>query len=93
MEFTRNKNIVLRNIHGVYFLIDITDNYQDDKCVLYELNEVGNFIWENIEGSDVKKLSNKLKNLIVDDIAYEIIYNDILEYVNILLRYNFIQNI
>lgn len=93
MVFKRNKNIVLRNIHDAHFLIDITDNYQDDKCVIYELNEIGNFIWENIEGNNVKKLSNELKNLIVDDIAYEIIYNDIFEYVNILLKYNFIQDV
>lgn len=93
MVFKRNRNIVLRNIHGAHFLIDITDNYQDDKCVIYELNEIGKFIWENIDGNNVKKLSEKLKILIVDDIEYEIIYNDIFEYVNVLLKDNFIQNV
>lgn len=93
MAFKRNKNIVLRNIHDAYFLIDITDNYQDDKCVIYELNEIGSFIWKNIEGNDVEGISKKLKDLIVNDIEYEVIYNDVIEYMKVLLNDNFIRNV
>lgn len=92
MALKRNHNIVLRNIHGAFFLISITDNYQDDKCIIYEINEIGKFIWENIDGNDVKRLSKKLKKLLVDDTEYVVIYNDVHDYVDALLKHNFIQD-
>ena len=91
MAFIRNKNIVLRNIHDTYFLIDITDNYKGDKCVIYEINEIGKFIWENIDGKNVEDVAPKLHSVIIEEIEYKVIYNDVLEYVNILLEKNFIK--
>lgn len=91
MAFIRNKNIVLRNIHDTYFLIDITDNYQDDKCVIYEINEIGKFIWENIDGKTIENVAKKLHSIIIEKIEYQVVYNDVLEYVNILLENNFIR--
>lgn len=91
MAFIRNKNIVLRNIHDTYFLIDITDNYQDDKCVIYEINEIGKFIWENIDGKTIENVAKKLHSIIIEKIEYQVVYNDVLEYVNILLEKNFIR--
>lgn len=92
MAFIRNKNIVLRNIHDTYFLIDITDNYQDDKCVIYEINEIGKFIWENIDGKNVDDVAKKLHSIIIEKIEYQVIYIDVLEYVNILLEKKFIMD-
>ena len=91
MAFIRNENIVLRNIHDTYFLIDITDNYQDDKCVMYEINEIGKFIWENIDGKNVQDVVQNLHSIIIEEIEYQVIYNDVLEYVNVLLEKNFIK--
>ncbi len=91
MAFIRNKNIVLRNIHDTYFLIDITDNYQDDKCVMYEINEIGKFIWENIDGKNGQDVVQNLHSIIIEEIEYQVIYNDVLEYVNVLLEKNFIK--
>ena len=48
MYYQRNPNIRCRRIHETWFLIDITQNY-DDICRLYELNEMGSFIWEQLE--------------------------------------------
>ena len=42
--YDKNPNIVCRDIHGSYFLIDITDNFSDNVCSLYEMNEIGRFI-------------------------------------------------
>lgn len=92
MAFIRNKNIVLRNIHDTYFLIDITDNYQDDKCVIYEINEIGKFIWENINEKTVEDVAKELHSIIIEEIEYQVVYNDVLEYVNILLEKNFIRS-
>lgn len=52
MTINRKDNIVCRKIHGSYFLIDISDNYSGDKCSLYEVNQTGMFIWNNIESED-----------------------------------------
>ena len=78
-------------IHDTYFLIDITDNYQDDKCVMYEINEIGKFIWENIDGKNVQDVVQNLHSIIIEEIEYQVIYNDVLEYVNVLLEKNFIK--
>ena len=45
----KNGDIILRTIHGSIFLIDISDNYSGDKCALYEINETGKFLWDNID--------------------------------------------
>jgi hypothetical protein len=45
----KNPNIIKRNIHGTYFLIDITQRYDDNKCRLYEINETGSYIWDILD--------------------------------------------
>ena len=79
----KNKNIVMRTVHGSLFLIDISDNYADDKCALYEINEVGKFIWECLDSNTtIEMLVKTLKSAIVDDVPYEVLYDDIKEYIN-----------
>ena len=57
------------------FLIDITDNYSGDKCSIYEINQTGMFIWNNIDGSrSVWELAELLKDAIIDDVNIELIY-------------------
>lgn len=51
--YYRNSDIVARKIHGSFFLIDICDNYSGDRCSLYEINETGMFIWEQINGKKI----------------------------------------
>lgn len=46
--YVSNEKVVAREIHGSYFLIDITDNYSGDRCALYEINETGMFLWKNL---------------------------------------------
>ena len=57
MLMRKNENIVARKIHGSFFLIDISDNYSGDQCAIYEINETGMFIWEQINGArDIEEL-------------------------------------
>ena len=44
--YIKNQNIVKREIHKEYFLINIKQNYLNDKCYLYLLNTMGNYIWD-----------------------------------------------
>lgn len=92
MVIKRNENIVARKVHGSFFLIDISDNYSGDKCALYELNEIGMFIWENINGSrNIVDIVTLLKAAIIDDIDYQILYDDVSEYIDTLVDKGFIE--
>lgn len=87
----KNDNIILRRIHGSVFLINITDNYSGDKCVLYEINETGEFIWNHIDGHrSVDELVEMLQETIVDEVPYEILKDDVQEYVSDLKSRGFV---
>lgn len=85
MKIKRNENVILRNIHGCAFLINIKQNYLDDKCRLYEINELGEFIWNNtIEEIDIDMLAQKICEVINEDIKKEIVLKDVKEFIYML---------
>lgn len=89
--FVSNKNAIARKIYNSYFLIDITDNYSGDRCALYEVNETGMFLWENLSTKKTAdELAALLKEVIVDDVAYQSIFSDIMEFIHTLTGMNFI---
>lgn len=89
--FKKNDNIILRTIHGSIFLIDISDNYSGDNCALYEINEIGMFIWNHInECRDCEVLVKLLQEVIVDDVPYEILNADIQKYIDVLKSKKFV---
>lgn len=87
----RNENIVIRKIHESIFLIDISDNYSHDHCALYEINEIGKFIWENIDKhQSTDDLVNLLKSVIVGDVDEKVLYADINDFINELKENKFL---
>ena len=88
--YDKNPNIVCRDIHGSLFLIDITDNFSDNVCSLYEMNEIGKFIWENISHNTAVEIAVLLKDAITDDIPLDCLLNDVSEYLNTLEANGFI---
>jgi hypothetical protein len=89
--YVSNEKVVAREIHGSYFLIDITDNYSGDRCALYEINETGMFLWKNLSTKKtVDELAELLKAAIVDDIDYPIIFSDVMDFVCTLVEKKFI---
>lgn len=57
----KREGIVNRKIHDLFYLIDIRANYTQDKCILYQMNEIGNFIWDNLEiADDIRAMTNLL---------------------------------
>ena len=46
-DYIKNENIILRSVPPFYFFVDITESYAS--ASLYETNEVGAFIWNNME--------------------------------------------
>ena len=92
MQIKRNEKIVARKIHDSYFLIDITDNYSNNTCALYEMNETGMFIWNNIgEGSSIFELASQLKAIIIDDVIFQVLYDDVLEFIEWLDTRGFVE--
>lgn len=78
MVYNKNNKFVLRNIHNSFFFIDITDNYADEKLLLTETNEIGAFIWNNLDGTNtVEDIALKLLEAIIDEIPYNVIFNDV----------------
>ena len=87
----KNNNIVLRSIHGSYFLIDITDNYKGDKCALYEINETGKFLWDGLDKTDsLKTLTTLFKAALIDEIPYEVLFDDVSDFINDLKDKHFV---
>lgn len=88
----KRPDIVARKIHGTGFLIDITDNYRGDKCAIYEINNTGLFIWENINGDrSVGDLAKMLCDAITDDVDYEMVHNDVETFINSLMIKSFVE--
>ena len=59
-RYRRNENFVYRKIENETILVPIKDNVGDLSCI-YNLNEVGAFIWENLDGEKtLEDIRNKL---------------------------------
>ena len=87
----KNDDIILRTIHGSIFLIDISDNYSGDKCALYEINETGKFLWDNIdENRTIDSLVNALQKAIIDEVPHEVLVADVTEYIGDLVDKEFV---
>ncbi len=92
--YVSNKEVVARKIHGSFFLIDITDNYSGDRCAIYEINETGMFLWENLSTQKtVDELVELLKAAIVDEVDYQIIFSDVMEFITTLVEKKFVSEV
>ena len=90
--FLKNPKIVLRRIHNSFFLIDISDNYSNDSCSLFEINQIGAFIWDHIDGKrSADALTDIVVDAIVDDVDRQIIFDDVCEFVESLISRNFVE--
>lgn len=92
MNIKRKDNIVARKIHGSIFLINIFDNYKGNKCAIYEINETGMFIWENIDKEkNISELAILLRDEVDCAVEYQLIYDDVKEFIDTLVDRNFVE--
>lgn len=90
--FVRKNGIVLRKIHDTYFLINIKQNYLDDKCRLYEINEIGAFIWNMLdEPKQIENVTQVLLDNLANNLLYEDIFDDVSSFINILVEEKFVE--
>ena len=90
----KNESIVARKIHDTYFLIDTKENYSDEKCRLYEINEIGYFLWNNISKDNKDNSLNELTALLLtaldDEIDEKQVYEDVEMFVKSLISMGFV---
>lgn len=87
----RNENIVARVVHDTFFLIDIKQNYFDNKCSLYEINEMGYFIWCCIpEAGDVKEIAKRIEQEVDNQIDLNCVIDDVNFFLDALKREGYI---
>ena len=92
MRYKKIESFVERNIYGKYFLINIKENYMNDKCYLYELNEIGHFIWNQIDRShNMDDLVNNIIKETVDDVSYEKVHDDTAAFIEKLIIEGFVE--
>ena len=78
-SFQRNENFVFRRIEDETILVPIKDNVGDMGSI-YNLNEVGAFVWEQIDG--VQDLQDIKKRLLAEyEVSAREAEGDLLEYV------------
>ena len=61
--YKRNEDFVYRKIENETILVPIKNNVGDMGCI-YNLNEVGAFVWENLDG---EKTLNDILNMVTDE--------------------------
>ena len=88
----RYEHIVARKIHDSFFLIDTKQNYLNDKCSLYEINEIGYFIWNDIDGSKtVEDIIQDLFSQIVGEVDYNELEYDVKVFLETLIANGFVE--
>lgn len=94
--YTKNNTIVKRNIHDITFLIDISDNYLDEKCRLYEINQMGSIIWDLLDYEHINQteiISKRIKDMIIDDVPIEVIWDDVSAFITLMNSEGFIKEV
>jgi len=94
--YTKKDSIVKRNIHDVAYLINVSDNYLDEKCRLYELNQIGSVIWDLLDDDypdQIEGIANKIKNMIIDDIPINVIINDVTSFLELMKSEGFLEEV
>lgn len=90
---SRKEYIVERSIHDSKYLINTRQNYRDDKCLLYEINEMGSYIWNRIaRETSVDKIANQiLSDMNIQDVTFDEIKKDVNDYICLLAKEGFLE--
>lgn len=89
----RKDGIVERKIHDSFYLINVKQNYLDDNCFIYEINEVGSYIWNHIDkNNSIHSIAESIRTTMnIQDISFNDIKRDISEYINVLVEEGFLE--
>jgi hypothetical protein len=87
--YRKLNTVILREIEGESILIPISSRNEDRNLVLYGLNEVGRFIWDQING---KRTEKEIIGALVKtyDVNEEKGHNDVRTFLSLLKHKNII---
>lgn len=90
---SRKEFIVERNIYDSIYLVNIKQNYLNDKCCLYEINEMASYIWNKIDGNTpIDEIVNQiLSEVDVQDVSFDEIKSDVNDYICVLAKEGFLE--
>ena len=93
--FIRKQDVILREIHGLYYLIDIKCNYNSDGHSIPTLNDVGKTIWESLEvPAQIDDIVEKITKLFdVSNVPKNEIRTDIENYILMLIQMGYVTNV
>jgi methyltransferase-like protein len=79
-RYRRNENFVYRKIENETILVPIKDNVGDMSCI-YNLNAVGAFIWDHLDG---EKTLDDILNMVMEefDISAQDAEIDLCDYIS-----------
>jgi hypothetical protein len=82
-RYKRNEDFVYRKIENETILVPIKNNVGDMGCI-YNLNEVGAFVWEHLDG---EKTLDDLKNMVTQefDVSDQEAEEDLIQFVGDLI--------
>lgn len=93
MLYIQKDNIILRDIDGVYVLIDITKRNYSHKNYFLSINEVGKCIWSFIsKKKSIHEITKFIMELLADDedIDYNQVYIDTKEFLEYLINEDYL---
>lgn len=94
MKYRQRENIVTRTVYQTYFLINIEQNYLNDECIFYEVNEIGHFLWEQLKDEkSVEELTDELIAELSEAVVYDEILHDVQQFLDILRDRRFLEAI
>lgn len=93
--FIRNQDVVLREVHSLYYLVDIKCNYNSNGHSIPALNEVGKAIWESLSTpTKIDDIINKIKKLFdVTNISESEVKSDVENYISTLIKMRYVTNV
>lgn len=89
----KKEYVVERKIHDSIYLINTKQNYLNDKCCLYEINEMASYIWNQIDGNtSIDEIVNRLfYDMEIQGASFDEVKKDINDCVCLLTNEGFLE--
>lgn len=94
VKYYRSNDVVLRDIHSMFFLVNVKEKYFEGNKALIKINEVGVQIWTVIaEHHEFELICNKIIQLYsIPHSEFQSVKNDIRDFCQNLLKLGYLKN-
>ena len=94
-KYVAKPDVVLRDIHSTYYLVDIKCNYRNDYHRLPVIDEVGKVIWEALSSPmTIEDIAKRVKATFdITNVQESELRSDISEYLAMLSAIGYVKNV